>query len=52
MDAAIDEDIVALENQQQGLNSLTNTQGRFAPLLEDNLAAFAKWYSEQILGEN
>ena len=51
MDAAIEEDVVALENQQQGLNSSIDTQGRFAPLLEDNVAAFANWYSKQMLIE-
>jgi phenylpropionate dioxygenase-like ring-hydroxylating dioxygenase large terminal subunit len=50
MDAAIGEDIPALENQQLGLNSPFAQQGRFQPLLEANVAAFANWYARQMLG--
>ena len=49
MDAAIEEDINALENQQNGLKSSINLQGRFQPLLEANVSQFAKWYSQQLL---
>ena len=49
MDAAIEEDIPALENQQKGLSSLFSRQGRFSPHLEANVAAFAKWYAEELL---
>ncbi len=52
MDAAIEEDITALENQQDGLKSSINLQGRFAPLLEANVSEFAKWYSKQLLSVN
>jgi phenylpropionate dioxygenase-like ring-hydroxylating dioxygenase large terminal subunit len=49
LDAAIAEDIPALENQQRGLNSPFAEQGRFSPLLEANVASFARWYAEQML---
>jgi phenylpropionate dioxygenase-like ring-hydroxylating dioxygenase large terminal subunit len=49
MDAAIEEDIPALENQQKGLNSPYADQGRFSPLLEANVAAFSKWYAKKML---
>lgn len=49
MDAAIEEDIPALENQLRGLNSPFAQQGPFAPLLEANVAAFASWYARQML---
>ncbi len=45
MDAAIEEDVQALENQQRGLNSPLATQGRFSPILEANVASFARWYA-------
>ena len=48
LDAAIAEDIPALENQQRGLNSPFAQQGRFSPLLEANVASFARWYAEQM----
>ncbi len=44
-DAAIDEDIEALEAQQRGISSPFARQGRYQPLLEPNVAAFARWYS-------
>lgn len=50
MDAALDEDIVALENQQRGMNSPFARQGRFSPVLESNVAAFASWYAGRFLG--
>ncbi len=49
LDAAIAEDIPALENQQRGLASPYARQGRFQPLLEANVASFARWYAEQML---
>ena len=45
LDAALDEDIEALENQQCGLACPDARQGRFQPLLEPNVAAFARWYA-------
>lgn len=52
MDAAIDEDIPALENQQRGLASPHARQGRFSPLLESNVATFARWYAARMLSPN
>ncbi len=49
MDAALAEDVSALENQQRGLNSPFARQGRFSPTLEANVASFAKWYAQQFL---
>lgn len=49
MDAAISEDIPALENQQRGLDAPHARQGRFSPLLEASVAAFARWYAEELL---
>jgi len=49
LDAAIDEDIPALENQQRGLASPDAAQGRFQPLLEAHVARFAAWYAEKLL---
>lgn len=45
MDAALDEDIEALVNQQKGLSCPDARPGRFQPDLEPNVAAFASWYS-------
>lgn len=45
LDAALAEDIPALENQQRGFACPDATQGRFQPLLEANVAAFADWYA-------
>lgn len=45
LDAALAEDVDALENQQRGLACPDARQGRFQPLLEPNLAAFALWYA-------
>ncbi|MCR9107249.1 MAG: aromatic ring-hydroxylating dioxygenase subunit alpha [Gammaproteobacteria bacterium] len=45
MDAALDEDIEALVNQQKGLACPDARPGRFQPDLEPNVAAFARWYS-------
>ena len=49
MDAALDEDIPALKNQQRGLNSPHARQGRFSPLREVNVASFARWYAGEVL---
>jgi phenylpropionate dioxygenase-like ring-hydroxylating dioxygenase large terminal subunit len=51
LDAAIAEDIPALENQQIGLNSPFAEQGRFSPNLEANVASFANWYAKTMLGK-
>ncbi len=48
LDAALDEDIPALEKQHQGLSSPHALQGPFQPLLEANVAAFAAWYAAQL----
>ncbi len=45
MDAALDEDVPALINQQRGMASPDARQGRFQPELEPNVAAFARWYA-------
>ncbi len=44
LDAAIDEDIPALENQQRGLTCAEAAPGLLHPLLESNVASFARWY--------
>ena len=49
MDTALEEDLVALQNQFAGLISPEAKQGPFSPNLEHNVAAFANWYSEKIL---
>lgn len=49
LDAALDEDIPALVNQQHGLNNPDARQGPFQPLLEPNVARFAQWYASQML---
>jgi len=48
LDAALNEDIPALVNQQRGLSNPDAGQGRFQPMLEPNVAGFAKWYAEQM----
>lgn len=45
LDAALDEDIPALVNQQKGLNSPEAKQGRIQPLLEANVGSFTNWYA-------
>ncbi len=52
LDAAIAEDIPALENQQLGLKSPFAEQGRFSPNLEANVASFANWYAKTMLAQN
>lgn len=48
LDAALDEDIPALENQQRGLASPDARRGVLHPLLESNVAAFARWYETKM----
>lgn len=48
LDAALAEDVDALENQQRGLSNPDAQQGRFQPLLEPNVAAFARWYAAKM----
>ena len=48
LDAAMDEDIVALENQQKGLQNSPSLQGRFSTLMEANVASFANWYAVKL----
>jgi phenylpropionate dioxygenase-like ring-hydroxylating dioxygenase large terminal subunit len=50
LDAAIDEDIPALERQQLGLDSPFARPGRFSRL-EPSVASFARWYSGRLLDE-
>jgi hypothetical protein len=50
LDAALDEDIPALANQFSGLCSPHAVQGPIQPELEPNVAAFAKWYAERMIG--
>lgn len=52
LDAALDEDIPVLINQQRGLNNPDARQGPFQPLLEPNVARFAQWYAAQMLNSN
>lgn len=47
MDAALDEDIPALVNQQRGMANPDARPGPFQPDLEPNVAAFARWYAGQ-----
>lgn len=47
-DAAVAEDGVALENQQKGLASPFSKPGPFSPTMEPSVAAFAKWYADQL----
>lgn len=51
MDAALDEDVVALENQQRGIASPFARQGRFSPVYESTVAAFANWYAQQFVSD-
>ncbi|MGI9462399.1 MAG: SRPBCC family protein, partial [Aestuariivirgaceae bacterium] len=50
LDAAIAEDIPALEEQHEGLGSPFARAGRFSPMLEPNVAGFARWYAAQMQG--
>ena len=49
LDNAMDEDIVALENQHKGLRNSPSLQGRFSTLMEANVATFAKWYANKVI---
>jgi phenylpropionate dioxygenase-like ring-hydroxylating dioxygenase large terminal subunit len=49
LDDALDEDIVALENQQKGLNKSTSLQGHFSTLMEANVSTFCEWYANKII---
>ncbi len=48
IDAALDEDLPFLQQQQVGLNSKFARQGRFAAL-EPSVGKFAYWYAQQLL---
>ncbi len=48
LDAAIDEDIPALENQHRGLKCADARPGQLHPLLEVNVARFAGWYAQHM----
>lgn len=50
LDAALAEDLPALENQHKGLANRHATPGRFQPLLEPNVAHFAAWYAGRMAG--
>ena len=47
LDAALEEDIPALMNQQVGLTNPDSMPGRFQPNLEPNVASFANWYAKR-----
>ena len=49
LDDAMDEDIVALENQQKGLRNSPSLQGQFSTLMEANVATFAQWYANKVI---
>ena len=49
LDDAMDEDIVALENQQKGLHNSPLFQGRLSTLMEANVGAFANWYANKMM---
>jgi phenylpropionate dioxygenase-like ring-hydroxylating dioxygenase large terminal subunit len=48
LDAALAEDIPALESQHRGLSNPDARPGRFHPHLESNVAGFAYWYAGQM----
>jgi len=48
IDAALDEDLPFLQQQQVGLNSKFARQGRFSAL-EPSVGKFAYWYAQQLL---
>lgn len=52
LDAALDEDIPALENQQRGLAAAGAVAGPLHSLLEANVAGFARWYRDATLTPN
>jgi phenylpropionate dioxygenase-like ring-hydroxylating dioxygenase large terminal subunit len=48
LDAALEEDVAALENQHKGLVSPFAVPGRFSALMEPNVAAFARWCADRL----
>ena len=48
LDAALAEDVPALANQHRGLACPDARPGPFQPLLESNVAAFARWYAQRM----
>lgn len=48
-DAAVEEDRVALENQQIGQASPFSRPGPFSSSMEPSVAAFARWYADRII---
>ena len=48
LDAALAEDIPALEAQHRGLGHPDARQGRLHPRLEPNVAGFARWYADRM----
>ncbi len=52
LDAALAEDVPALENQQLGFACPDAVAGRFHPDLEPNVAAFARWYATKMQGKS
>ena len=51
MDAAVEEDKIALENQQLGMASAFTSNGPCSVKMEPNIANFANWYAKQLLQE-
>ena len=51
MDAALGEDLPALERHHQGITSPFAQQGRFCAHLEPNVANFAFWYAKRMKAE-
>ena len=49
LDAALTEDIAALENQHAGLKSPLARPGRYSTSMEPNLAHFANWYADILI---
>ncbi len=49
LDAALAEDIPALETQHLGFAHPDAQQGHFQPLLEANVAGFARWYANKMI---
>ena len=49
LDAALAEDIPALEAQHRGFAHPDARQGHFQPLLETNVAGFARWYAAKMI---
>jgi len=48
MDDSMDEDIIALERQQAGLESPLARAGRFSPTHEPNVHAFQRWWTDRL----